>query len=413
MEKQATYEAAFAQADISPDFVTTLVGCYRGDDRAQSVLHPLLAQTLLFRAQGEIFGLLTVDNLGLTVERNSVLRAELAAQLGVEPSHVMINYSHTHSAPAPIPGAVNGERYFDLLRERVLACAQEARESFAPCKISWALGETELGENRRAGCTLADKRLGGLLISGAETGVPIALLLRVAAHANVLMEQNCMISSDYFGVAREALAEHFGCPVMLLQGAAGNLKPRGVPAIGGGDLDDLRRVAGLLVDAAQQLRFAPENITDLRMLSRALTLTADVPSREEAEKNAQGANVPEWLAACEELRQNGVKTQSLPVEMQFFKINEGCLCGVADEIFCELALDASRRADNPLFFLNGYTNGCTGYLPTREERRKGGFEVVDSYFYYFRYHGHVQSFREESAGQLVELAVRTWEEMNI
>ena len=40
--------------------------------------------------------------------------------------------------------------------------------------------------NRRPGCSVVDRRLGGLLLENAQTHAPIVLLLRTCAHANVL-----------------------------------------------------------------------------------------------------------------------------------------------------------------------------------------------------------------------------------
>jgi len=114
------------------------------------------------------------------------------------------------------------------------------------------MATTQIGENRRDGCDAVDRRLGILRIINSETGRPAALLLRVTAHANVLMNCNHQISSDYFGLARKKLEARFQCPVMLMQGASGNIKPAGTDKILGGGFDDLERISDLLVASAEQ-----------------------------------------------------------------------------------------------------------------------------------------------------------------
>ncbi|NLO39884.1 MAG: alkaline ceramidase [Ruminiclostridium sp.] len=401
--------AAFSQIDITPEFQTSLVGFYRPDSRSQGVQHRLYAQTILFQTKNESFCLITIDNLGLTIPLARIVRTKVSKILNTDISHVMLNFSHTHSAPEPTPYALNGEKYFDFLCVQIVQCVITAKEKISPCKVSWALTEADIGENRRDGCIVTDNRLGALMVSEANSSKPIVMIMRIAAHANVLKEST--ISSDFIGVAREKLQRFLGYPVMVLQGAAGNLKPLGVPKIGGGSLDDICRISDILVSAAQKLQFTLQDIYDIRMFSREMTFIADVPTKEEADSitaYAPWADATEWLYSCEELRNRGQKTQELTAEINFFVLNQGCICGVAEEIFCELALDAKERTGNPLFFLNGYTNGCTGYLPSRTEWHKGGYEVLFSNFIYHKYHGHVMPYRAETADQIVDLVVNGW-----
>ncbi len=402
-------KAAFSQADITPDFPVELIGCYREDNTARGVLHPLCAQVLLLERRGGRHCLIAVDSLGLTPALCDGLRSVAAEILGTDTAHVMVNFSHTHSAPAPL-SPVNGQRYYALLRERVAVCVREAVAALSPCLAGWCVGEANIADNRREGCTAVDNRLGALQIVHAETRQPIAVLLRVCAHANVLMTGSNGISSDYFGPAREKLSAHFGCPVMLAQGAAGNLKPVGVDKIRGGDLSDIDRVSDLLAQSAASLRFEPKEIMRLTMWEREIDLCADVPTAEEAARvaAASGMDATAWLAECARLRDAGITCQTQRGSIHFLCVNEGCLCGVPDEIFCELALTAAGQAASPLL-LNGYTNGCTGYLPHRAEWVKGGYETLYSCLTYFPFHGHVMPFRADTAERIVSIVVQEWE----
>jgi len=128
---------------------------------------------------------------------------------------------------------------------------------------------------------------------------------------------------------------------------------------------------------------------------------------------ASGLESLSWLSECEKLRQAGITEQKQSGEIQFLKINEGCLCGVPEEIFCEISLTAAENTHNPLLFLNGYTNGCTGYLPTAEEWEKGGYETLYSYLSYYQFHGHVMPFRANTAEQIIKLVSSSWIELSI
>lgn len=417
MNKKSNCKAAFAQIDITPDFQVELIGCYRLDSKSQGVLHPLYAQVLLLEFSGRNYCLITVDSLGLTTALSDKLRSMVAEQLKTEISCVMLCFSHTHSAPAPL-SPVNGERYFDLLCAQLQKCVAEASGRLQPCKAGWAMADTEIGENRREGCTAVDKRLGALKITDFETGCPLAVILRVTAHANILMSSNNKISSDYFYVAREKLGKRFLCPVMLVQGAAGNVKPAGVDKINGGDVSDLYRISDILLNSAEQLHFNMQEISDLQMYTRKINYCSDVPSETEARQIADtakklfGIDGSDWLAECEKLRESNVATQVQEGKIHFFFLNGGCFCGVPEEIFCELALQAFQRVHAPYLFLNGYTNGCTGYLPHSEEWVKGGYETLYSYLQYYTFHGHVMPYRKNTAECIVRLVCSEWEKMH-
>lgn len=84
---------------------------------------------------------------------------------------------------------------------------------------------------------------------------------------------------------------------------------------------------------------------------------------------------------------NTIYEQYFDMEIQFFVLNEGCLCGVSMEPFCEIALEISKKTDNPLLLFGGYTNACNAYFPTKTEYSKGGYEVLYSILLYYKYHG--------------------------
>jgi hypothetical protein len=417
MNRKDYCKAAFAQIDITPDFQVELIGCYRSDSKSKGVLHPLYAQVLLLEFYGRRYCLIAIDNLGLTTTLADELRSIVALQLKTDISCVMLGFSHTHSAPAPL-SPVNGERYFFLMRDQIKKCVAEAMEKLQPCKAGWAMTDTKIGENRREGCTTVDTRLGALKISECTAGRPLVVVLRVTAHANIQMRDNNKISSDYFCLAREKPQEHFLCPVMLIQGAAGNIKPSGVDKIFGGSIPDLYRISDILLNSAKQLHFDMTEVSNLQMYTSEIDYCSVVPSETEAKqivedaKRLFGIDGSEWLEECERLRKSGVATQVQKGKIQFFYLNDGCLCGVPEEIFCEISLEASKLAYAPNLFLNGYTNGCTGYLPHSEEWVKGGYETLYSYLQYYKFHGHVMPFQQDTAERIVRLVCSEWGKMH-
>ncbi|MNP54424.1 hypothetical protein D3C76_1489750 [compost metagenome] len=106
----------------------------------------------------------------------------------------------------------------------------------------------------------------------------------------------------------------------------------------------------------------------------------------------------------------GILQQYSDIEIQYFALNNGCWCGVPNEIMCEIALDASKKVNDELLHLGGYTNGCDSYLPSVEEFRKGGYEVLWSLLLYYQYHGRVMPLQEDTADKLAEIVSHKWSE---
>ena len=71
----------------------------------------------------------------------------------------------------------------------------------------------------------------------------------------------------------------------------------------------------------------------------------------------------------------------------------------------EFALESMEKLNNPFFYVNGYTNGCSSYFPTEEEYDKGGYEVYWSILIYYKYYNRVFPFERNSAGKLIAFIV--------
>ncbi len=121
-----------------------------------------------------------------------------------------------------------------------------------------------------------------------------------------------------------------------------------------------------------------QKIDRLAMYSRQITLTADIPPYPRAMEIADearkycGIDGTGWLNEVQRLLHDGVYQQTEKVEVQYFSLGNGCLCGVANEVMVEFALRVSELLHDGFFYFGAYTNGCTGYFPTEEEFDEGG-----------------------------------------
>ena len=444
----------YGEADITPDWSTPLVGFYREDNYSKGVLAPLLAQVSVWEEETRA-ALITIDSIGFTKELSNDLRDQVAERIGASRENVMLCFSHTHAAP----DGDAGDGYFELVRERVMTALETALESMEEVQTGCVNARAKIGVNRRSASDIVDDRVGILEVRGLREGeagelqgmARKLLLLRVTAHGNVLKADNLMISPDYFGNVRETLQKKYGCPVMLIQGAAGNVAPKyfcskNTPVDARGPrfvrsenalqlmadeilqsveeaLGDTERKAASDMQAggmqASSMQVGGTSIgnenadggASLQAYSRWITLRSQVPSAERADMIAKeamaecGIDGAEWLAEVQRLRSQGITVQEEQAEVQYFKIGAFCLCGMAFELMTEFALEASRMLKDEYFYLNGYANGCLSYFPTKEEYDLGGYEVYWSLLIYYKYFGRVYPFDREEADRVVEFVV--------
>lgn len=391
---------------------------------------------MVWESGGVTGGLIVIDSLGFTVELSCVLRDRAAAVLHTGREQMMVCFSHTHSAP----NAAGEPGYFEMVCRKAVRAVREAAGNMKPMEAAWGIGENTVGMNRRNEPDQMDGRLGVLKLAALDGKGVEVLLIRVTAHGNVLSGDNYLISADYIGAARKRLEETYSCPVMMIQGAAGDIRPRY-------QQDNAEYVEIHCCEMAQkgfsqeyrkkyvpQSRLALERMAEeilrsvnavypslvmeplehMEIHSSFCRFAADVPDikraeeiAEEAEREA-GIDGRMWLEEVKRLLDEGIRSQYADIEIQYLFINQGCLCGVPNEAMSRIAIDIWKEAKDPLLFFNGYTNGCSSYLPTAKEYDKGGYEVLWSNLLYFPYHGRVMPLNRDTAGKMVAQVVGDW-----
>ncbi|MBE5979874.1 MAG: hypothetical protein E7249_12135 [Paenibacillaceae bacterium] len=424
---------------ITPEKPVQMAGYdARIDNCLRGVMKDLKAQILIIKKNEERFCLITIDSLGFTVELTSFLRIKAAEILSAKMEQVMICFSHTHAAP----NAAVEKEYYDFVCQSILSGVKKADESMVPVYAGWGIAENTVGINRREYDQPIDPRMGILKICGEDQEKIKVLVVRITAHCNVLMPDNYLISPDYFGEAREALERRYGCSVMMMQGASGDVRPRyrqenadyleihpaeehlmnnSVQMKERSDAQSQKALKDMAEAICESLHpvvylIKPRPVSRISMFSVKSSFYADVPELKRAGEIAAeawemgGIDGKGWLMEVERLLNKGEKKQRAEIEIQFFAVNEGCLCGVPNEVMSDIAVKIWKKSNNPMLFFNGYTNGCSSYLPTAAEYDKGGFEVIWSNLLYYQYHGRVMPLNRDTANQLEDEVVKAWKE---
>ncbi|MDE6725324.1 MAG: alkaline ceramidase [Ruminiclostridium sp.] len=415
----------YAQTDITPNTPQQLVGFNRANNTSKGILKPLLAQVSIWESENRQC-LITIDSIGFKRELADILRNKVSNMLDISCDKVMLCFSHCHSAP----NADTSAEYFEMVCENVLTAVQSAKADICPVSVAWDNAEVDIGVNRREDSISSDKRAGVLKVCGSDKEEKKLLLIRVTAHCNVLKSDNYLISPDYFGSIRELLQEKYGCPIMVIQGSAGNIAPKyfnsaetPIDARGSQYIRSITALEDMAFAVYEKLsqRIDLLKVTDtaaVDMYSREINLYADVPSLKEAEKISEeamkycGIDGTSWLEEIKKLHNAGVYRQEERIEVQYFAIGNWCICGVPYELMVEFALESTEKLNDPFFYVNGYTNGCLSYFPTKEEYDKGGYEVYWSLLIYFKYFNRVFPFERDSGDKLIEFITKNAPNIN-
>ena len=408
----------FAETDITPRTPVAMVGFNRADNISRGILDRLAAQVSVWESDGTCC-LVTIDNIGFNKREADLLRDRIGAVIGTSGEKVMLSFSHTHAA-------VNTDvekAYYEMLCRKICRAAEKAKASMSEVSVGWDNAEADIGRNRRNPSERIDRRVGILKVCSGDGNALKLIILRLTAHCNVLKRDNTLISADCFGAVRRAFHEKYRCPIMIVQGSAGNVAPRYyraafTPIDGRGEAtincdDALDRMAREVIGKAGPVLdgINTEAGADVRVCSRYLSLWSKVPGMSEARRIADealkygGIDGRKWLAEIESLRSRGIFSQEERLEIQYFRIGGWCLCGIPNETMTEFALETERLLKDPFFYFNGYTNGCGSYFPTKEEYDLGGYEVYWAMLLYFADYGRVFPYAREAVDAVISCAV--------
>ncbi|PGZ47053.1 alkaline ceramidase [Bacillus anthracis] len=378
------------KVDITPPIGIDFVGYHR--ETGINNIEERIYGTVFVFEKGEMKTVfISIDNIGMLVEDTNMIREQVASELHVPFERITVVYTHTHSGPETVGDNPLVQSYKTILVNNVVHGAVTANKNLERCEVGWGVTTGDIGVNRRERTSdgrakmgtniegVVDKRIGMLAIRDAETKELSGIIVFCTAHPNVLKGDSDVLSADYPGMTREILEKIVNCPVMIVQGAAGN-----VNAKYRGSKEALKQMAytlsGHVLTMLPTVTYSP--IVNVRTISSTMQMKLqDIPEIDEIRSMAQlaekqwGVNTDEWLTIVLEKCKQGTRQLRINLEVQLFQVNDGMFSGIPMEPFSETALKVKERLQNELAFFGGYTNGYIGYLPTKEEFAYGGYEV--------------------------------------
>jgi neutral ceramidase len=388
--------AAAAEVVVTPEKGAFLVGPMKA---AEGTHDDLFARVLILDDGDTRLVIATLDYLGFDFAYTNLLLEALAAAAATPVSHVMLNCSHTHSAPLTAPwGPWLKEKdlsFHRFLPERLAIIAKQAVQALRPARIRHHREPTQIGFNRRllheGRVTMAPNPNGAVLpwvdvlaIEEPDGGL-IASLFSHAAHPVIVHDTSSFISGDFPGFAVQTLRKkRSGKAIHLFaQGCAGNINA--FPLKGGlGAAKAAGRDLGEAVLRALNSKTAKTATGTLKTSSLDLKLPHRPPppaeelraiiAREKDPGTGKRARREALLTIAEKKEQ-----PTMPFPIRAFAIGEKvCLLGMPSEPFAEYHRFAETVSPFAHTFAFGYTNGLECYVGTRKDYElgdKGGYET--------------------------------------
>ncbi len=244
--------AGAARSIITPPVGMTMAGYAAREGAAVDKDGELSATALVLEDERTRIAVIAFDLVFIQEPLVSTLREKIGKSLGVQRSHVLLNFSHTHCGPTSEGLQYDDDEQQDLLRRaytsrlltEIPALVALAAHRVQPARIGTGVGEARIGINRRE--RLAD----GSVILGENpegpvdhevrvirvddtSGRPIAVVFAHGCHTVTMGPQCLRWSPDYIGPARELVERAVGGLSLFLQANAGDINP--ITGIGTGE----------------------------------------------------------------------------------------------------------------------------------------------------------------------------------
>lgn len=348
------------------------------------ILDPIHARALVVGVGKDRFVIVTLDLVLLRESAGSKLRQAIGEAIGIPASHVLLNASHSHSAPvsptyepvwdSPLPRIDTVDnpaatRWKRLLPDRCVQAVREANAALRPVTLS--IGRAYVGEwlfNRRP--VSLDGRVKSTLVPADPYALPdgqkfgpvdptatvlvfrdqesksVATILNLACHAVSLYDKG--LSADWPGPACENLQQMLGGEVLFAQGCAGDIVParRGLK-----EAQDMGKfVAQRAAAAAAKAKILP--ISPLR-ISQAMIGLPLTPN----------------AAAL-------TGKPMLEVEIQVISFGDLAVVAIPGEPLTGIGAAIRDKSPFQQTLVLGYSNGRgVSYVDLPGEKEKGGYEM--------------------------------------
>lgn len=395
----ADFKAGFGRRQITPPMPIWLAGFAARTHPAESIAHDLWTKALALEDdRGRKLIVITVDLVTMPKAMTDMVAARVMRRHAIGRSHLLINFSHTHSGPA-LSWPSNSDRamiariegYRNKVMDSMAEAAAAAVSDLQPARISYGTGTVEFSHNRRERVPGGGWRFGMDPKGPVDRTVPVlrvssadgklrGVLFGLSCHASALTPAFYVVSGDYPGIAQAALEKtHPGVTALFMQLAGGDQTtyPRGKMELAGKYGEEL---------ASEVDRIMAARMKAVRGPLKSAMLTTELPfapfSLEQFEQRAKedDALLRNHAERMLKLYQSGQPPlPRLPYTLQAIQFGKDLtLLAMNGEVVAEYSLRVKREYGAEGMIVAGYSNEIQCYIPSSRILKEGGYEARDA-----------------------------------
>ena len=387
----AAWRAGLARADITPSAPIWLAGFGFRDHPSEGVRQHIFVKALALEdGQGRRFVLVSSDLVGFPLEVADPIAARVQKQFGLPRASLLLNSSHTHSAPVigqtelPVYAFGDAElqevrRYTAWLKDQVVDMVGRSLHDLQPAELSFEQGLAGVAVNRRR---VGHREYPGpvdqdvpVLAVRAPDGSLRAVVFGYACHNTVLNDY--LISGDWAGYAQAALErEHLGAMAMYVQGcgADANALPRHSVALAQGYGETVAAAAEEVLKGKMRPLNGP--------LGAAFALVnvgfQTPPSRQELQSrlnSTDGYIRRNAQLMLKVLDRDGKLPDHYPYPIEVWQFGRDLtLIALGGEVVADYSLRFKHQYGPDNTWVAGYCNDVFAYIPSRRVLLEGGYE---------------------------------------
>jgi neutral ceramidase len=417
----STVLAGAAVVDVTPEVGAAMSGFVARSSPSTGVHDPITVRAVCV----DDTALVTVDVVGLHED----FCAAVARGTSLPADNVRVHATHTHGAPASMPGRLGDEAdrvWLESLEAACIAAVQEALRGRRPAHLMAGYGiEVGVAQNRRRPDGPVDRSLPVARLIDSD-GRPIAVLASYACHPVVLGADNTLLTADYPGVVRRVVEQRLpGAVAMFLTGCAGDAntghaasssvslqanasrtfeaaEAAGTAIAAAVVAAPLERCDGPISAAVGETELSIVADTQLADVDRWRELAADP-----ATDSATAALMRCWINWATETASSAPAAWNARVglltwgDIRIVTLPGEPFAHTGQAIRSALSTQTPPDRASGVTFVVGYTDGCPGYLPPACEHEFGGYEVLEAH----RYYNLPGPFAPDSAARLTQTAL--------
>ena len=410
--------AGACRVDITPPLGLPLRTWAARQARARAAHEPLLAQALVVQDDdGSVAAVVAVDAVQVGRGLTDAVRARVRDLTGIPPPAVVLNASHTHSAP-PLhlgsgitwtPEDAEYAAYASILPDLVACVVYGAYHARRPARLGAGSGRVRgVSTNRVDPERSLDDSVHVLRVDAAD-GSPMAVVCSFACHGTCMAGHVPDWNADFAAPLRLRVQQQLpGAECLYLQGCAGDVAPwdfwMGNPAprphtyanrdeLGERIGSEVSRVAAGLRTRSEGRVRAVSRVLPLRRrqlawdqqqleaLQQRLLDQADAsypelwPADVHTVNSAQRFPLPYQrgaLAMYQNMRAR--RAEPLQVEVQTVAVGEAAISANPFELFNAPGVEIREHSPfEAATFVLGYSNDYLGYLPSSADLQ----QIVD------------------------------------